>query len=136
MPQPFRRATAAPREKESEQLPDRNLLATALQVAIPLHAQQLDGASPNTLERIARFAGESLACYGDVLQFKTAIKSRPKKCNPYGDPPPMATTDIFNTLARGLAAASLLGADVDMILDLIRGEKIRKSNDGHSSDPD
>lgn len=82
---------------------DRDLLVIALEAAIPLHAAELEGLPESTRLRIARHAGEVLACHGDVLMFRRKD-----------------TTEVFNAVARGLAAAQTLGHDVDWVLRRIQ----------------
>lgn len=88
---------------------DRHLLALALEAAIPLHRAELERLPEAVRVRVARHAGEVLACHGDVLQFRSSAKSK------------RSTAEVFNTVARGLAAAATLGHDIDRVLRELRG---------------
>jgi hypothetical protein len=94
---------------------DRKLLALALETAIPLHAAQLRDAPERTRLRLARYAGEVLACHGDVLQFRSSPKGKKKGSES------KTTAEVFTILARGLAAAQTLGHDIDFVLERLRG---------------
>ncbi len=93
----------------------RDLLALALETAIPLHRAELESLPEETRLRIARHAGEVLACHGDVLQFRSPAK---KKRKPGSES--KSTAEVFDTLARGLAAAASLGHDIDQVLRELR----------------
>lgn len=95
---------------------DRHLLALALEAAIPLHRAELERLPEAVRVRVARHAGEVLACHGDVLQFRSSAKRNRK---PGGDA--KSTAEVFNTVARGLAAAATLGHDIDRVLRELRG---------------
>ena len=69
----------------------------------------------DTRIRIARHAGEVLACHGDVLQFRSPAKRKRKVGSES-----KSTAEVFNTLARGLAAAQTLGHDIDFVLRELR----------------
>lgn len=94
----------------------------ALEVAIPLHKAEIERLTVTERLRIARHAGEVLACHGDVLQFRSPPKRTRPKRHPEAGPPPLATRDVFNALARGLAAAATLGQDIDHVLRELRGD--------------
>lgn len=94
---------------------DRDLLVIALEAAIPLHVAELEGLPESTRLRIARHAGEVLACHGDVLMFRRPAK---RKRKPGSEA--KSTAEVFNTVARGLAAAQTLGHDVDWVLRRIQ----------------
>jgi hypothetical protein len=93
----------------------RDLLALALEAAIPLHVAEIEHLPEHTRVRIARNAGEVLACHGDVLQFRSPAK---RKRKPGSES--KSTVDVFNILARGLAAAKTLGHDIDHVLRELR----------------
>ena len=93
----------------------RDLLALALEAAIPLHVAELERLPEDTRIRIARHAGEVLACHGDVLQFRSPAKRKRKAGSES-----KSTAEVFNTLARGLAAAATLGHDIDFVLRELR----------------
>lgn len=90
---------------------DRRLLALALEAAIPLHMAELKRLPEAERVRIARHAGDVLACHGDVLQFRSLTKRKRK-----------STAEVFNIVARGLAAAATLGHDIDEVLRNLRGD--------------
>lgn len=94
---------------------DRKLLSLALEIAIPFHRAKLESLPEETRLRIARHAGEVLACHGDVLQFGTPAK---KKRKPGSES--KSTAEVFNILARGLAAAASLGHDIEHVLRELR----------------
>jgi hypothetical protein len=82
----------------------RMLLRASLEAAVPLWYFELRGQPKAVLERRARQCGQVLSEKGDCLQF--GGKSKSSKA---------ATAEAFNRLAEGLAAATLLGQDVDKI---------------------
>lgn len=92
-----------------------DLLALALEAAIPLHVAELERLPEDTRIRIARLAGEVLACHGDVLQFRSPAK---RKRKPGSES--KSTAEVFNTVARGLAAAQTLGHDIEHVLRELR----------------
>jgi len=96
---------------------ERKLLALSLEAAIPLHAHQMASLSDAAKLRIARYGGEVLACYGDVLQFRTPMKRRRKAGSTA-----KSTAEVFNAVARGLAAAQALGHDIDQVLASIMSD--------------
>lgn len=102
-------------------LTKRLLLATALEVSVALMIPDVARLSVASRLRLARNAGKTLASYGDILQFKSKPRKarRRKNQQPVVDPPP-ETADVFNALARGLAAAHTLGTDVAYVLRCIQ----------------
>lgn len=94
---------------------DRHLLTLALEAAIPLHVAELERLPVAERVRIARHGGEVLACHGDVLQFRSPTK-RKRKPNTEAK----STAEVFNAVARGLAAAATLGHDIDRVLRELR----------------
>jgi hypothetical protein len=65
-------------------------LITALQMAVPLHIEQLRHLDPEQLAQLARDQAVTVGTHGDDLQYGG------RHC-----------ADAFNALARGLAAAAL-----------------------------
>lgn len=89
-------------------------LYVALEAAVPLQAMELKarGSSSERLAILAREAGQLLAEKGDVLQFGSKRKGE--------------TAEIFNALARGIAAGVMLSGH-----DLKLGPLVfRRTDDG------
>ena len=91
----------------------------SMQAAVPLYMAELDGLPVATRLRIARHAGQVLACHGDVLQFSCPAKRRRK---PGGEA--KSTAEVFNIVAKGIAAAATLGCDVTEIFRSLEGGEL------------
>ena len=83
------------REAES----NRRLLGIALRAAVPLWVDRLKAQTPATLEKRVRHCGAVLSERGDALMFRCRRVAKKKQ---------IGTTDVFNCVAEGIAAASLL----------------------------
>lgn len=71
----------------------RMVLRETLRLAVPLHMRELEGLQPDTLTAIGKRSAAIVGEKGDVLQ--------------YGGHKRGEAADVFNALARGLAAAAL-----------------------------
>jgi hypothetical protein len=87
----------------------------SLEAAIPLHVADLERLPVAERLRIARHGGEVLACHGDVLQFRSSTKRKRKPGTEA-----KSTAEVFNAVARGLAAAVTLGHDLQEVLRGLR----------------
>jgi len=96
---------------------DCKLLVLSLEAAIPLHAHQMAGLSDAAKLRIARHGGEVLACHGDALQFCSSAKRKRKAGSTA-----KSTAEVFNAVARGLAATQALGHDINQVLASLKGD--------------
>lgn len=71
----------------------RTVLRETLLLAVPLHMVELHGRDPETLAAISTNSASVVASKGDTLQFKGGKRGE--------------AAEVFNALARGLAAAAL-----------------------------
>lgn len=83
-------------------------LLPLLQLSIPLWVERLEGLPAQKLTPLAVEAGLLLSERGDVVQFGWREPSQKGE-----------RRDAFNVLARGIAAATLLGGNLDAILTLL-----------------
>lgn len=80
-----------------------NLMRATLQVAVPLHIEEMKGMPWEQIEELAHGTAQIIAEKGDVAQFKSEKKGESAKA--------------FNAIARGLAALSFCPGGVTFLGD-------------------
>jgi hypothetical protein len=100
----------------------RYLLRMSLEMSIALILPEVRKYPKSVRLRQARAAGQALGNYGDALQFRSKAK-RVRRGGAVDDPHPLGTAEMHATLARGMACAMTLGADVGKMLDAIYKEE-------------
>lgn len=92
------------------------VLVETLALAVPLRIAELRDMHPQrragVAQRWAQRGADAVACHGDLLQFRgKARKRHTKECIERGDQHRRdcltGTADVFNAMAKGLAALSL-----------------------------